>query len=47
MGPNMLLEVRQLCEFPLTDLTTVRFYAQMDPGMLGQIGTICERLATL
>lgn len=47
MGPDVLLEVRQLRELPLADLAAVRFDAQMDAGVLGQVGTVRERLAAL
>lgn len=45
--PDVLLEMRELRELPLADLAAVRLDAEMDPGVLGQIGTVCERLAAL
>lgn len=47
MGAYMLLEVRQLREFSLTDLATIRFDAQMDAGVLRQIAGIGECLGAL
>ena len=40
----MLLQVRQLGELPLTDLTPVRLDAQVDPGVLRQVRTVRKRL---
>lgn len=34
VGSHMLLQVGQLGESPLTNLTFVRFYSSMDPCML-------------
>lgn len=47
MRPNMLLEVRQLREFTLADLAAVGLDPEMYPRVLGEIGAIRERLATL
>lgn len=35
VGTNVLLQVTELGELPLADFATVRFDAQMDPGVLG------------
>ena len=47
MGPDVLLQVRQLRELALTDLTSVGFDAQVDPSVLRQIRRVGERLRTL
>ena len=45
MGSDVLLEVGQLGELPLTDLTPVGLDAQVDPGVLGEVGAVGEGLA--
>lgn len=45
--PDMLLQVRQLRELPLTDLAAVRFDAQVDPRVLTQVRTVGERFTAL
>ena len=45
MGPDVLLEVGQLGELPLTDLTPVGLDAQVDPGVLGEVGAVGKSLA--
>lgn len=37
----------QLRELPLADLAPVGLDPQVDAGVLGQVGTVCERLAAL
>ena len=46
VGPDVLLEVGQLGELPLTDLTPVGLDAQVDPGVLGEVGAVGKSLAT-
>ena len=36
----------ELGKLPLADLTPVRFDPEMDPRVLGQVGTVRERFAT-
>ena len=38
----MLLQVGELGELPLADLAAVGLDAQVDPGVLGQVGTVRE-----
>ena len=45
MGSDVLLEVGQLGELPLTDLAPVGLDAQVDPGVLGEVGAVGEGLA--
>ena len=45
MGSDVLLEVGQLGELPLTDLTPVRLDAEVDAGVLGEVGAVGEGLA--
>lgn len=47
MRPNVLLQVRELREFPLTNLATIRFDAQVDAGVLRQVARVGERFRTL
>ena len=42
----MLLEVGELGELPLTDLTPVGLDTQVDAGVLGEVGAVGECLAT-
>ena len=46
VGPDVLLEVGQLGELPLTDLTPVGLDAQVDPGVLGEVGAVGKSLPT-
>ena len=43
--PDVLLEVGQLRELSLADLAAVGLDAQVDPGVLGQVGAVGEGLA--
>ena len=45
MCPDVLLEVGQLRELSLADLAAVGLDAQVDPGVLGQVGAVGEGLA--
>ena len=45
VGSDVLLEVGQLGELALTDLTPVGLDAQVDPGVLGEVGAVGEGLA--
>ena len=45
VGSDVLLEVGQLGELPLTDLAPVGLDAQVDPGVLGEVGAVGEGLA--
>ena len=47
MGSDVLLEVGQLGELPLTDLAPVGLDAQVDPHVLGEVGAVGEGLATV
>lgn len=47
MRADVLLEVRQLRELALADLAAVRFDAQVDSGVLRQVGAVGESLAAL
>ena len=42
----MLLEVGELGELPLTDLTPVRLDTEVDAGVLGEVGAVGEGLTT-
>ena len=42
----MLLQVGELGELPLADLTSVGLDAQVDPGVLGQVGTVGKGFVT-
>ena len=46
MGSDVLLEVGQLGELSLADLTPVRLDTQVDPGVLREVGAVGERFAT-
>ena len=46
MGSDVLLEVGELGELALTDLAPVGLDAQVDPGVLGEVGAVGERLVT-
>ena len=46
VGSDVLLEVGQLGELPLTDLAPVGLDAQVDPGVLGEVGAVGESLPT-
>ena len=46
VGSDVLLEVRQLGELSLADLTPVRLDAQVDPRVLREVGAVGERFAT-
>ena len=46
MGPNVLLQVGELGELPLADLAAVGLDPQVDPGVLGQVGTVREGFIT-
>ena len=41
---DVLLQVGELGELPLTDLAAVGLDAQVDPGVLGEVGTVGEGL---
>jgi hypothetical protein len=43
----MLLQVRELSEFPLADFTAVRFDAQMNPCVLREIARVGKRFCAL
>ena len=45
MGSDVLLEVGQLGELSLADLTPVRLDTQVDPGVLREVGAVGEGLA--
>lgn len=47
VGADVLLKVRQLGEFPLAYLATVRLDAEVDPRVLGEIGGVREGLGAL
>ena len=47
MGPDVLLQVGELGELALTDLTTVRLDPQVDPHVLRKIRAVGEGLAAL
>ena len=42
VGSDVLLEVGQLGELPLTDLAPVRLDAEVDPHVLGEVGAVGE-----
>ena len=44
MRSNVLLQVGQLGELALTDLTPVGLDAQVDSGVLGKVGTVGKGL---
>ena len=46
VGSDVLLEVGQLGELPLTDLAPVGLDAQVDPGVLGEVGAVGKSLPT-
>jgi hypothetical protein len=46
VSPDVLLQVRELGELPLADLAAVGLDAQVDSGVLGQVGTVCECFVT-
>ena len=46
VGPDVLLQVGELGELPLADLAAVGLDAQVDPGVLGQVGTVREGFVT-
>ena len=46
VSPDVLLEVGELGELPLTDLAPVRLDAQVDAGVLGEVGAVGECLPT-
>ena len=46
MGSDVLLEVGQLGELSLADLTPVGLDTQVDPGVLREVGAVGEGLAT-
>ena len=46
VGSDVLLEVGELGELALTDLTPVGLDAQVDPGVLGEVGAVGKSLAT-
>ena len=46
MGPDVLLKVGQLSELALADLTPVRLDAQVDPGVLGEVGAVGKSFVT-
>lgn len=45
--PNVLLQMRQLCEFALTDFASIRLDAQVNPRVLRQVGGVGERFGAL
>lgn len=47
MRAYVLLQMRELCELPLADLAAVGLDAEVDPGVLRQVGAVRERLAAL
>jgi hypothetical protein len=47
VGADVLLQMRQLGELALADLTTIWFDAQMDAGVLRQVARVGERLGAL
>ena len=42
VSSDVLLEVGQLGELPLTDLAPVRLDAEVDPHVLGEVGAVGE-----
>ena len=44
VSSDVLLEVGQLGELPLTDLAPVRLDAEVDTGVLGEVGAVGEGL---
>ena len=46
VSPDVLLQVGQLGELPLTDLAAVRLDAEVDPSVLRQVGAVREGLST-
>ena len=46
VSSDVLLEVGELGELPLTDLTPVGLDTQVDAGVLGEVGAVGECLAT-
>ena len=42
VSSDVLLEVRELGELPLTDLTPVRLDAEVDSHVLGEVGAVGE-----
>ena len=47
VGSDVLLEVGELGELPLTDLTPVGLDTQVDSHVLGEVGAVGEGLAAL
>ena len=47
VSPDVLLQVGQLSELPLTDLAAVRLDAKVDPHVLRQVGAVREGFAAL
>ena len=46
VGSDVLLEVGELGELALTDLAPVGLDAQVDPGVLGEVGAVGKSLPT-
>ena len=46
VSSDVLLEVGQLGELPLTDLAPVRLDAEVDTGVLGEVGAVGKSLPT-
>ena len=42
----MLLEMRELSELSLTNLTSVGFDAKVNPRVLGEVGAVCKSFTT-
>ena len=47
MSPDVLLQVGQLGELPLTDLAAVWLDAEVNPHVLRQVGAVCEGFSAL
>ena len=46
MSPDVLLEMGELGELALANLTSVGLDAEVDPGVLREVGAVGERLVT-
>ena len=42
VSSDVLLEMRELSELSLTNLTSVGFDAKVDPRVLGEVGAVCK-----
>ena len=46
VSPDVLLEMRELGELALTYFTSVRLDAEVDPGVLREVGAVRKRFST-